>query len=167
MKDDIVVVTCYGDTKEYNREEAIDFFKEGMWSCDPGSSEYSRYAMIVDQLESGSTYACDEIVEHESVWQDMYDKHPDTVEELIISAVREDCEKHYNMELTDADWQKIYTKCTDVKRAEALKKACRELKEKAENATWGERYLDEVAEAASEQRDKAMEWCEQQLKDKE
>lgn len=49
--------------------------------------------------------------------------------------------------------------------AEALKEACRELKEKAENATRGERYLDEVAEAASEQRDKAMEWCKQQIKE--
>jgi hypothetical protein len=50
--------------------------------------------------------------------------------------------------------------------AEALQEACRELKEKAENATWGERYLDEVAEAAGEQYDKAMEWCKQQIKDK-
>lgn len=49
--------------------------------------------------------------------------------------------------------------------AEALKEAYRELKEEAENAIWGERYLDEVAEAASEQRDKAMEWCEQQIKE--
>jgi hypothetical protein len=49
--------------------------------------------------------------------------------------------------------------------AEALQEACRDLKEKAENATWGERYLDEVAEAASEQRAKAMEWCKQQIEE--
>ena len=118
---DIVTVTCYGDTKEYTREEAIEFFKEGMWSCDPGSSEYSRYATIVDQLESGSTHACDTINEQENPWQAMYDKHG------------------------------------DVKCAEALKEAYRELKEKTENDIYGESYLDEVAEAASEQRAKAME----------
>jgi ATP-dependent Lon protease len=162
---DIVTVTCYGQTKEYNRKEAIDFFTEGMLWCDPGSSEYSRYAMIVSQLESGSTHACDTVSEQESKWQGVYDKHSDTVEELIVSAVREDCEKHYNMELTDADWQKIYTKCTDVKRAEALKEAYRELKEELGDDAVDESYLDEVAEAASEQYDKAREWCKQQIEE--
>ena len=131
VEDDIVLVTCYGDTKEYNREEAIDFFKEGMLWCDPGSSEYSRYAMIVDQLESGSTHACDTVSEQESVWQALYNKHDGN------------------------------------KYAEALKKSYRELKEELEDDTWDDSYLDEVAEAASEQRAKAMGWCEQQLKDKE
>lgn len=59
MKDDIVVVTCYGNTKEYNREEAIDHFTEGMLWCDPGSSEFSRYANIVSQLRCGCTFVSD------------------------------------------------------------------------------------------------------------
>lgn len=47
MKDDIVLVTCYGNTKEYTRQEAIDFFTEGMLWCDPGSSEFSRYVTLL------------------------------------------------------------------------------------------------------------------------
>lgn len=49
-----VTVTCYGKTETYkSKKEAISFFKEGMMWCDPGSSEYARYATIVMKLESG------------------------------------------------------------------------------------------------------------------
>lgn len=49
-----VTVTCYGKTKTYkSKREAISIFKEGMKWCDPGSSEFERYAIIVMKLESG------------------------------------------------------------------------------------------------------------------
>ena len=56
-----VKVTCYRETKTYKtRKEAIDFYSEGMCCCDPGSSEFERYATIVMQLEAGHMSASDE-----------------------------------------------------------------------------------------------------------
>lgn len=56
-----VRVTCYDETEEYkSAEEAIAHFKEGMSYCDPGSSEFARYASIVAQLEAGKTEVSDE-----------------------------------------------------------------------------------------------------------
>jgi hypothetical protein len=55
-----VTVTCYGKTKIYkSRKEAIKYFKEGMKWCDPFSSEFERYAIIVMKLESGMTVVDD------------------------------------------------------------------------------------------------------------
>jgi hypothetical protein len=57
----MVTVTCYGTTQVFkSRKKAIDFFEEGMMWCDPGSSEFSRYANIVMQLKSGMTDVSDD-----------------------------------------------------------------------------------------------------------
>ena len=56
-----VTVTCYGKTKSWpSAQKAYNFFSQGMESCDPGSSEYSRYAYIVEQLNRGETEVTDE-----------------------------------------------------------------------------------------------------------
>ena len=56
-----VKVTCYGETDIWETaQKAIDFYTEGMNACDPGSSEYSRYAHIVRQLVLGKTEVTDE-----------------------------------------------------------------------------------------------------------
>ena len=61
MNDGIIVTVCYGQRREWDtRQEAIDYFVEGMWSCDPMSHEYLRYATIVEQLKGGTFYATDE-----------------------------------------------------------------------------------------------------------
>ena len=52
---DQVSVTCYGTTETLTRQEAIAKYSEGMAACDPGSSEYSRYANIVQQAIYGVT----------------------------------------------------------------------------------------------------------------
>lgn len=60
MRSRQVKVTCYGETKTWKTaQKAIDFFSEGMDWCDPGSSEYSRYAHIVRQLSLGKTEVTD------------------------------------------------------------------------------------------------------------
>jgi hypothetical protein len=57
-----VKVICYNEEMFFDtRKKAIAYFKEGMSYCDPYSSEYDRYAMIVQQLESGAMEATDEI----------------------------------------------------------------------------------------------------------
>jgi hypothetical protein len=49
-----VKVTCYGETKIYpSAKKAIAHFREGMLCCDPYSSEYERYEMIVARLMNG------------------------------------------------------------------------------------------------------------------
>lgn len=61
-----VKTKCYKEVREWpSRQAAIDFFTEGMWSCDPGSSEYERYETIVSKLESGYDYATDDYLETE------------------------------------------------------------------------------------------------------
>ena len=55
-----VKVTCGGETETWETaQKAIDFYSEGMDWCDPGSSEYSRYAHIVRQLSLGKTEVTD------------------------------------------------------------------------------------------------------------
>lgn len=52
-----IYVKVYNRLDEYaNAKEAISFYKEGMAACDPNSSEYSRYAYIVDYLKMGYTF---------------------------------------------------------------------------------------------------------------
>lgn len=51
MKKDIVKVTCYGTTKEYERQDAIKKFLEGMMFCD--GSEKERYTNIYLGLIQG------------------------------------------------------------------------------------------------------------------
>ena len=56
-----VKVTCYGKEKNYkSRDEAICFFRKGIISCDPDSSECDRYMNIYCQLMAGSTDVNDE-----------------------------------------------------------------------------------------------------------
>lgn len=57
-KADLVVVTCYGKTKTWERSEAMAFFLEGMmWS---EGAEEERYADIYSQLAAGATIARDD-----------------------------------------------------------------------------------------------------------
>lgn len=56
-----VKVTCYGQTKTYTTaKKAIKEFMEGMLWCDPNSSEYARYAIIVHRLMCGETEVNDQ-----------------------------------------------------------------------------------------------------------
>lgn len=53
-----VTVKCYGTTDTYaTRQEAIDFYKEGV-RCSEGA-EQERYLRIVIQLEDGAMHASD------------------------------------------------------------------------------------------------------------
>lgn len=51
MNKDIVTITCYGKTKEYERQEAIIYFLQCMM-CSEGA-EQSRYTNIYLKLISG------------------------------------------------------------------------------------------------------------------
>ena len=67
-----VKVTCYGKTTVFDSaKKAIKHFKDGMRCCDPYSSEYERYEMIVDRLQSGETTVNDEL-----------DNEPMSIEEI-------------------------------------------------------------------------------------
>lgn len=56
--DDPVKVTCYGETKVWEREDAIKFFLEGMRWCE--GAERDRYVNIYLQLLDGAKEAFDE-----------------------------------------------------------------------------------------------------------
>ncbi|MBO7509954.1 MAG: hypothetical protein J6T35_02115 [Bacteroidales bacterium] len=56
-KTDLVVVTCYGQSKVWERKEALAFFLEGMASCE--GAEQERYVNIYCQLMSGAKEAFD------------------------------------------------------------------------------------------------------------
>ena len=58
-KKDLVLVTCYGQTKEWEREEAMDFYEEGILCCE--GAERDRYVEIYFQLKHGAKVATDEI----------------------------------------------------------------------------------------------------------
>ena len=55
---DPVSVTCYGQTKVWERKEALEFFLDGAWECDGSESE--RYMAIFYQLYHGAKEALDE-----------------------------------------------------------------------------------------------------------
>jgi len=56
-----IVTVCYRQRREWStRREAVEYFQEGMMSCDPMSHEHLRYETIVDQLKGGAYYATDE-----------------------------------------------------------------------------------------------------------
>lgn len=57
MKDPVTVI-CYGQSKEWDRWEAIDFFTEGVAACD--GSEKERYNNILLKLLTGETTCSDE-----------------------------------------------------------------------------------------------------------
>jgi hypothetical protein len=56
--EDPVVVTCYGQTKVWERKDALDFFLEGARFCD--GSEAERYFNIYYQLLKGAKEAYDQ-----------------------------------------------------------------------------------------------------------
>ena len=58
MKNDMVIVTCYGNTKQMRRPKALEYYAEAM-SCSEGS-ERERYAIIVSKLLNGETNCTDE-----------------------------------------------------------------------------------------------------------
>lgn len=56
----MIKVTCYDKVYEFkSATAAIKHFKKGMCSCDPNSSEFDRYAVIVDQLYEGKNEVTD------------------------------------------------------------------------------------------------------------
>lgn len=55
---DMVTITCYGKTETMTRSEAINFYVDGMMSCD--GAEKNRYANIVGQLLLGWKECSDE-----------------------------------------------------------------------------------------------------------
>lgn len=58
-KADLVVVTCYGKSKIWERQKALDYFLEGAYECDGAESE--RYFNIYYQLYHGAKEATDEM----------------------------------------------------------------------------------------------------------
>ena len=56
---DKVMTICYGQKKEWERWEAIDFFMEGAAACD--GSEKDRYTVILLKLLAGETICSDSI----------------------------------------------------------------------------------------------------------
>ena len=57
-KIDLVVVTCYGTQKVWERKDAIAFFLQGMRECD--GAERERYTDIYIQLIDGAKESSDE-----------------------------------------------------------------------------------------------------------
>lgn len=55
--EDPVKVTCYGQTKTWERKDAIEFFLEGMRWCE--GAERDRYTNIYLQLIDGAKEAFD------------------------------------------------------------------------------------------------------------
>ena len=60
---DIVTITCYGKTEKRNREEAIQFYTEGVIACE--GSERDRYVSIVTGLQCGK-----KVVDDNWEWND-------------------------------------------------------------------------------------------------
>jgi hypothetical protein len=56
-----VIVTCYGQRKEYaTASKAINFFTLAVNGCDPQSSECGRYQRILTRLYAGQRIVSDE-----------------------------------------------------------------------------------------------------------
>lgn len=54
---DPVRVTCYGETKTWERKDALEFFKGGILCCE--GAERDRYVNIYFQLLDGAKEAYD------------------------------------------------------------------------------------------------------------
>lgn len=62
-----IKVTCYNEIYWFDsKKEAIKYFERGMRSCDTFSSEWIRYADIVDRLKDGCTDVSDEYFNYRS-----------------------------------------------------------------------------------------------------
>ena len=56
-----VDVTCGGESMHWStREAAIKFYTDACNGCDPGSSEHSRYSLVLTRLLSGMVEVTDE-----------------------------------------------------------------------------------------------------------
>lgn len=56
-----VIVTCYGERKEFaTASKAINFFTLAVNGCDPQSSECGRYQRILNRLYAGQHIVSDE-----------------------------------------------------------------------------------------------------------
>ena len=56
-----VIVTCYGESKEFDTaSKAINFFTLAANGCDPQSSECGRYQRILNRLYAGQRVVSDE-----------------------------------------------------------------------------------------------------------
>lgn len=56
-----VIVTCYGERKEFaTASKAINFFALAVNGCDPQSSECGRYQRILNRLYAGERIVSDE-----------------------------------------------------------------------------------------------------------
>lgn len=56
MAKETIKVVCYGQDFSFaSRDKALAFFLGGMAGCDPNSSEYQRYALVVSRLLEGET----------------------------------------------------------------------------------------------------------------
>ena len=62
-----VTTKCYGEVKTWkSKAEAIKYFTEAMFGCDPGTSECARYTTILSKLRSGETMATDDEDDYEN-----------------------------------------------------------------------------------------------------
>lgn len=57
-KVDLVVVTCYGESKVWERKDAIHYYSQGAMFCE--GSEAERYWNIYGQLINGAKEAYDD-----------------------------------------------------------------------------------------------------------
>lgn len=61
MAKETIKVVCYGQDFSFaSRDKALAFFLGGMAGCDPRSSEYERYALVVSRLLEGETSVNDD-----------------------------------------------------------------------------------------------------------
>lgn len=58
---DMVTITCNGDTEQWERNKALEFFSECVRGCD--GHEKLRYMYIVECLECGDTDINDDEVQ--------------------------------------------------------------------------------------------------------
>ena len=57
----MIKITCYNKEYTYKtQQEAFNFFMDCYRSCDPASSEASRYSFIIMQIADGKTIIKDE-----------------------------------------------------------------------------------------------------------
>lgn len=55
-----ITITCYGQTKDYTRSEALKEFKAAFWGSE--GHEQQRYAYIIECIYAGDTVIDDDCV---------------------------------------------------------------------------------------------------------
>lgn len=51
----MAIITCYNQTEVLPVDYALDYYRKGMYGCDPESAEAMRYTYIVMKLLEGET----------------------------------------------------------------------------------------------------------------